>query len=319
MKLEQSQNIKTIPKKQQFIKNTQGIPLLLMIIPGLLYFIIFNYIPMAGVVIAFKDYKLTEGIFGSKWVGLENFLLLFRGNEFGTALKNTILISGYKLIFGFPAAIILALLLNEIRSKTYKNFVQTVSYLPHFMSWIVVSGLIISILSPNTGVVNHLIKLLGFKPIFFMSDPKVFRGVLVVTDIWKNVGWNSVLYLAALSSIDNEMYEAATVDGANRWHKVWYLTLPSIVPVISITLILNVGFIMNAGFDQIFNMYSPNVYKVSDIIDTYVYKQGMINFMYSYSTAVGLFKSVVGLILILITNAITKRLKAIDASTYGLW
>lgn len=290
-------------------------PIYLILLPGIIYFIVFHYIPMYGAIIAFKDFKAALGIFGSKWVGLKNFIDFFNHPSFGLVLTNTLIISFYKIICGFPAPIILALLLNEVRQEAYKRTIQTISYLPHFLSWVVIGGLAAKMLSPSSGAVNMVIKSLGFEPIYFMAEPSYFRTILVLSDIWKEIGWGSIIYLAALSGVDPQLYEAAIVDGASKWKQLWSITIPSIAPTIVIMFILRVGGVMNAGFEQIFMMYSPNVYAVSDIIDTFVYRIGLESVKYSLATAIGLFKSVIGFLLILITNRLSKM---IDENN-GLW
>lgn len=279
-----------------------------MLLPAIAYFVIFHYVPMYGIIIAFKDFKPLKGVWDSSWVGMKNFIDFFSHPSFSIVLKNTLLISFYKIIFGFPAPIILALLLNEIRNSAYKRTIQTVTYFPHFMSWIVVAGLVSTVLSPSTGVVNQILKFFGMNPIYFMADPKFFRGVLVVSDIWKEIGWGSIVYLAAICGINNELYEAAIVDGASKWKQVLHITIPSITSAIIMMLILRVGSILNAGFDQIFVMYNPNVYDVADIIDTFVYRMGIESAKYSFATAVGLFKSIIGLIMVVTTNKIAKMI-----------
>jgi len=269
---------------------------------------------MYGIVLAFKDYRFRLGILKSPWVGLENFYTMFRGIDFPKVFRNTVIISFYKLIAGFPAPIILALLLNEVRNKTYKKTIQTISYLPHFLSWVILAGVFIQLLSPSQGPVNYVIKLLGFEPIYFLGDPKWFRFTLVVTSIWKGVGWGSIIYLASISSINPELYEAAYIDGANRFQQVLKITLPSLAPVITIMFILNTGSLINDDFDQIFNLYNVAVYDVADVISTYTYRVGLVQMQYSFSTAVGLFKNIISFILILITNYITSLF-----GEYGIW
>jgi len=294
-----------VPLRRQF-KAARG--LLLMFIPGFLLILLFNYGPMYGLQIAFKDFKIMRGIWGSNWVGFEHFQRFFTSPVVLRVLKNTIEISLMRLVFGFPAPIILALLINELRDGFFKRFAQTVSYLPHFISWVIIAALVRALLSPSTGVVNAAIKALGFQPIYFLVSTTWFRPVLILSAIWKEVGWGSVLYLAALSSVDPTLYEAAIVDGATRIQRMRHISLPTIAPVMSIVLILNMGGILDAGFDQIFNMYNTNVFEVADIIDTYVYRAGLISYEYSFASAVGLFKSLVGLIMVLSTNAIVRRL-----------
>jgi len=290
--------------------------LVLMFLPVLLYFVVFKYIPMGGIVIAFKDFKISKGIWGSEWVGVQNFAIAFRTSTFLRSMRNTLIISGLKLLFGFPAPILLALMLNEVTHKRYQRVVQTISYLPHFLSWVVLAGMFQQLLSPNNGAVNYLLRhLFGRQePIFFLGDNSYFRGTLVATDIWKNVGWASIIYLATIAGIDPALYEAASCDGATRFQCTFFITLPLLAPTIVVMLILNVGSIMDAGFDQIFNLYNSAVYDSSDIIDTYVYRIGINDMKYDMSTAVGLFKNIVGFILVVGTNMIAKRL-----SGEGIW
>lgn len=304
-----------VKKKQSFSKQVfkyRG--LLLLLVPSLLWFFIFRYYPMYGVIIAFKEFRIFQGIRASEWVGLEHFVRLFRTPTFLNVLRNTIIISFYRLIFAFPMPIIFAILLNEIQHIRYKKVVQTISYFPHFVSWVVLSGLIRSILSPGYGIVNHMLSWFGVRPIAFLLEPAYFRGVVVLAGIYKGVGWGSIVYLAAITGIDPQLYEAAIIDGANRFQRAIRITIPSIAPVIVILFILRVGDMMEAGFEQVFNLYNPVVYQVGDIIDTYVYRVGLIEFDYSYATAIGLFKNVVGLILLITTNVVTKRF-----SEYGIW
>ncbi len=290
--------------------------LVFMFLPVLLYFVVFKYIPMGGIVIAFKDFKISKGIWGSEWVGVQNFAIAFRTSTFLRSMRNTLIISGLKLLFGFPAPILLALMLNEVTHRRYQRMVQTISYLPHFLSWVVLAGMFQQLLSPNNGAVNYLLKhFFGRQePIFFLGDNSYFRGTLVATDIWKNVGWASIIYLATIAGIDPALYEAASCDGATRFQCTFFITLPLLAPTIVVMLILNVGSIMDAGFDQIFNLYNSAVYDSSDIIDTYVYRIGINDMKYDLSTAVGLFKNIVGFILVVGTNMIAKRI-----SGEGIW
>lgn len=288
--------------------------LLLALLPGIIYFLVFHYAPMYGVIIAFKRFNFNDGIMGSAWVGLENFKTFLGSPDFGSVFANTLIISFYQLLFGFPAPILLAIMLNEVRNMAFKKTVQTISYLPHFLSWVVLAGIFLELLSPSRGAVNYLITLLGGEPIDFMTNNKWFRGVLVVTNIWKEIGWSSIVYLAAVSNIDTQLYEAATIDGASRIKQIRHITLPSMVPVITIMLIFAVGKIINDNFDQIYNMYRPAVYPSADVISTYVYRMGVQKMEYSLATAVGLFKNVISLILVLATNAIANRM-----GEYGLW
>jgi len=289
--------------------------LYVMMLPGIAYFILFHYVPMYGVTLAFKNFLFMEGISGSPWVGLKHFEKAFSDPYFFQIIRNTLLISLYKLFFGFPVPILFALLLNEVTSLRFKKLVQTASYLPHFISWVVMSGIFIMVFSFD-GPINELIKALGGDPVLFLADERYFRSILVITDIFKGFGWGSIIYFAAISGIDPQLYEAAIMDGAGRLQRALRITLPMLVPVIAIMLILNMSGILDAGFDQIFNMYNPSVYHVSDIIDTYVYRKGLVEMQYSYSSAVGLFKSAVALILILIVNRIVRT---IGGKEYALW
>ena len=288
--------------------------LLLMLIPAAIYYILFCYKPMYGLLIAFKDFRILDGIMGSPWVGFKYFNQAFSSTEFWRALQNTLILSVYKLIFTFPAPILLALLLNEVRNLTFKKTVQTMTYLPHFISWVVLSGVLINFLSPSVGPVNALIKSMGFDPIYFVGNKNYFRSVLIFSSIWKEVGWGTIIYLAALTSVDLQLYEAAKLDGAGKFKQTIHITLPSIANVVIIMLIMAVGTIINDDFDQIFNMYNPAVYSVSEVISTYIYKQGLEQAQYSYSTAVGLFKNVIALCLVLGTNFFAKKI-----GDYGLW
>lgn len=288
--------------------------LTLLLIPSLAYFIVFHYVPVYGLQIAFKDYNFFDGIWGSAWVGLEHFKHLFELGSFWQVFRNTIVISLYKFIFGFPAPIIFALLLNELRVLLFKRVVQTISYFPHFVSWVILGGVLVQFLSPSIGPINIVLKAIGLDPIYFLADPNWFRSVLVITEVWKGLGWGTIIYLAALSGINPELYEVATVDGANRFQRVWHITLPSMVPVITIMMILTIGQLINDDFDQVFNLYNPAVYSVGDVLSTYTYRYGLVDLQYSFATAVGLFKNVISLILVLAANSIAKRL-----NDYALW
>lgn len=278
----------------------------LMLLPGIIYFIIFHYAPMYGVQIAFRNYKMKLGFFASPWVGMDNFEKLFRDPGFITALRNTIIISLLKIAVGFPAPVILALMLNAVRSTRLRRVFQSISYLPHFLSWIVIASLVRSMFSTSMGSVNQLIKSFGFEPVNFLGSGQYFRGVLVLTDCWKEVGWGSIIYLAALMGVDRQLYEAATVDGAGPFRQLVSITIPSIAPTIITMLILRVGGILSAGQDQVYAMYNELVYSVADILDTYALRIGLNNLKYSMSTAVSLFKSAIGLTMILITNRVSK-------------
>ena len=281
--------------------------LLLMLIPGFVVLLMFNYIPMGGIVIAFKNYRIMDGILKSPWVGFKYFNDLFSGTDFMRILRNTVGISFARLLFGFPAPIILALLLNEMRSITYKRITQTLLYLPHFFSWVVLGGMIIMIFSVS-GPFNILLGYLGVgKPLTFFSDNMLFLVLLIGTAVWQGLGWGTVVFMAALSGVDSTLYEAAYIDGAGRLKQVWHISIPSIMPTVVTVLIMNLGHVLNAGFDQIYNMYNPTVYEVAEVLDTYVFRR-LQEGAFSYGTAVGLFKSVVGLIFVLGTNYISKKI-----------
>jgi len=290
--------------KRQFEWNKY---LLLLALPGVIYFIIFHYIPMYGVTIAFKDYSPRFGILGSPWIGFRFFQQFFNSIYFGRLVRNTLLLNIYNLLWGFPAPIILALILNEFRKSFFKSFVQTVSYLPHFVSTVVVVGIMLNFLSPNDGLLNRLLTGYGFPQVNLMSDIRWFRTLYVGSGIWQTCGWNSIIYLAALSGINPELYESAEIDGAGRWKQMVYITLPSILPTIMILFILNMGRLMSVGFEKILLMYSPATYEVADVISTFVYRRGILDNQFSFGSAVGLFNSVVNVMLLVITNHVSKR------------
>lgn len=285
-----------------------------MLIPCVVYFFIFNYVPMYGILIAFKDFNFSKGIMGSEWIGFKNFKYMFELGDFYQVFSNSIILSFLKLLFGFPFPIILALLLNEIKQKHFKSITQTVIYLPHFISWVVIGGIIVQFLSPTWGAVNMFIKSLGEEPIFFLADPQYFRPLVVISSIWKESGWGTILYLAAITSISPELYEAAMVDGAGRLKRMWYVTIPCIRSTIVILLILNIGRLMSNGFEQIFVMQNPMNLSVSEVFETYTYRIGLLGGRFSFSATVGLFTSVIGLILILISNRITHTM-----GEEGIW
>lgn len=282
-----------------------------LLIPATVYFIIFHYIPIYGVKLAFEDYK----IFGpNEFVGFKYFIDLFSSPTFYRTLLNTVILSSLKMLFGLPIPLILAILINELSNKVFKKYIQSVVYLPHFLSWVVITGIFTTILSPVNGMVNEIIKSFGSNPISFMTSAKHFRGVLVFSELWRSAGWDSILYTAALANINPSLYEAADMDGATRFQKARFITFPELKKTMIVVFILNLGFFLNAGFDQVFNMSNDSVLKVADIIDTYAYRIGLLNMNYSYGTAVGLFQGLIGLTLILITNKVAKKY---DAG--GLW
>lgn len=273
----------------------------------MLFVFVFNYIPMGGIILAFKDYKPGLGIIGSPWVGLEHFIYLVNTPEFWSVLANTLVIALQKIIWGIIVPLTFALLLNEVRSKLFMKTVQTVTFIPYFLSWVVLGGILIEFLSMNGGMLNSLLNVLGLPSVNFLGDPNAFVPTVIVSDIWKGLGYNAVIYLAALTGVDPTLYEAAAIDGAGRWKQTLHVTLPSIAPIIALMTILSLGNVLNAGFDQIFNLYNPAVYKTGDVIDTFVYRLGMENYQYSLSTAVGLFKSVVSGILIVVSYKLADR------------
>lgn len=281
--------------------------LYLLLLPGIAVLLLFKYTPMYGVLIAFKDYSIFDGMGGSPWVGMDNFRKLFESDDFLLVLRNTVEISLLKLVFLFPLPIIAAILLNELRQLAFRKAVQTVIYLPHFLSWIIISGLFIDLLSINGGLVNKLLGSFGIEPIPFFLSNAYFRGVLVTTAGWKETGWSTIVYLAAFSTIDPGLYEAARMDGAGRWKRIWHVTLPGISPVIVLMLILRLGSMFTGDTEQILAMYNSTVYKSSDIIGTYVYRMGLGKQEYSFTTAVGLFESVIGFALILSGNYLSRK------------
>lgn len=280
-------------------KLRRELPLHLMIVPGLLLIVLFSYVPMAGIVIAFQKFIPAKGLFGDqKWVGLDNFRYVMSLPSFTQVLWNTLFISSLKLILGLIVPIAFAVLLNELKNEAIKRSVQTTIYLPYFLSWVVLGGILIDILSPSEGIVNSLLSSLGFEKIFFLGDNQWFPATLIASDIWKNFGYGTIVYLAAITGIDPGLYESATIDGANRWRKIWHITIPGMRMVIVLMSVLSLGQLLNAGFDQVFNLYSPQVYESGDILDTFVYRIGLLDAQYGVATAIGFFKSVVSLILI---------------------
>ncbi|NQX66131.1 sugar ABC transporter permease [Paenibacillus alba] len=273
-------------------------PLHLMLIPGLMFVIVFSYIPMAGIVMAFQKYIPTRGLFGSPFVGLKNFQYMFVYPDIGRIFFNTIYIAVMKITAGLFVPITIAILLNEMSKQWIKRTFQTLVYLPHFMSWVLLSGILIDVLSPSTGVLNQLLGLLGIDPIYFLGNNRWFPYVMVVSDVWKEFGYGTIVYLAALTSINPSLYEAAEIDGAGRWKQTLNITIPGMMPIIVLMFTLNIGNVLNAGFDQIFNLYSPQVYESADIIDTFVYRMGIEQSQFGFATAVGLLKSIVSFIFI---------------------
>lgn len=280
-------------------------PFYLMALPGVVYFFIWHYLPIWETKIAFEQYRIIPP---NIWVGMQYFATLMSSPVFWQVIQNTVIIGAMKLVFIFPVPIIVALLLNEVRSSGYRKFVQSVIYLPHYLSWVVIASIAIATLSPVDGAVNDIVKAMGYDPIHFMTDTGSIRWVLVFSEMWRSAGWDSLLYMAAILSIDPQLYEAAEMDGAGRWRKIWHITLPAIAPTIATLFILNVGLFLSQGFDQVFNMSNDVVNSHIDIIDTYVYRLGLRTGEFSLATAAGLFKGVIGMILIVLAHTVSKRL-----------
>jgi len=281
--------------------------LYLLALPGLIYFLIFKYAPMWGVLIAFQDYSPYLGFLHSDWVGLEHFRQLFAGENFFLMLRNTLVISLLNLIFYFPLPIILSLMLNEVRKERFKKVIQTVLYLPHFLSWVIIVGITFLLLSQTSGIVNKIIVALGYSQVDFLTNPNYFWITLTIQSIWKDVGWGTIIFLAAIAAVDPQLYEAARMDGASRFRQAWHVTLPAIRNVIIIMLILRIGHIMDVGFEQVLLMGNGAVSQVAEVFDTYAYRTGVLQGHFSYSTAVGLFKSIVGTVLVIISNKLSRK------------
>ncbi|MGG1517731.1 ABC transporter permease subunit [Paenibacillus oryzisoli] len=279
----------------------------LLLIPGLLYFAVFKYVPMVYIAAAFKNYNVLQGLWESPWVGMQNFEMFFHGVYFNQIIGNTILISLYKLVFSFPAPIMLALMLNAVTSNGFKRTIQTLTYLPHFLSWVIIYGLLVAFMAPGSGLINQLLTAFHLERISLLTEPGLIRSLIVTTDIWQSVGWGAIIYLAALTGIDPSLYEAATVDGASRTRQLWHVTLPGIRNVIVLMLVLRLSSILDVGFDQIFMMINPLNQEKADVIETWVYRVGMQEGRIGLATAVGLFKSIIGFILVLGANRIAKK------------
>lgn len=282
--------------------------LYLLTLPGILFFLLFKYVPMWGVVIAFQNYSPFAGIAGSPWVGLEHFRTFFSTPDFMMLLRNTLAINLMNLVLFFPLPIIIALMLNELRSTIYKRMIQTVLYLPHFLSWVIIVGLTFTLFAKGEGLVNHWLEAAGLARVDFLTNPKIFWLVITLQDVWKNSGWGTIVFLAAIAGIDPQLYEAARMDGAGRLRQMWHISLPSLRNVIVALLILRLGDLMDVGFEQLFLMYNGAVSEVGEVFDTYVYRIGIQRGQFSYSTAIGLFKSIVGITLVLTSNKIAKKL-----------
>lgn len=289
---------------------------LLAFIP-VLYFLVFKYLPMYGIIIAFKNVVYIGSIsdlMAQPWVGFENFRRFFSSIYFTRLIRNTVLISGYRILFTFPIPILFAIMLNELRAKRFKRVVQTITYMPHFFSWVIVAGLVSMLLSPTLGPLNELIRQISGESISFLTSPKYFRSVLVVSSVWKELGWNAIIYLAAIAGIDTELYEAAMIDGASRLRQTIHITIPGVASIASIMLILSVGKLFGENFEQIFNMYNTAVYEVADVFETYVYRAGLVEAKYSYTAAIGFFQSVLSLVMVVLANVGAKKMGA-----EGIW
>lgn len=287
--------------------------LLLLFLPGMTAIFVFSYGPLYGIQLAFKDYIFADGIWGSPWVGLSHFRI-FTQPIFGRLIANTLIISSYRLLFGFPATILFALLINELANAKFKGTVQTISYLPHFLSWIIVSGVVIEVLSPSRGIFPYVTRLVGLESPYLLADPRYFRGVLVVSGMWKSIGWGSIIYLASIAQVDPELYESADIDGANRLRKALHITLPHMLPVTSILLIFSLTGLFTENFEQIFNLYNPIVFEVADVIETYVYRVGLAGGKFEQGIVVGVFNSVIAFLLLIIANRVVKGI-----TDHGVW
>lgn len=305
-----------VPESQRsLLKNIKKYwPYYVMVLPGVIYMIIFKYVPMLGSVIAFQDYSVYEGITGSKWVGFKNFVNLFAYPDFMKIFKNTLILGAYKIIFVFPIPIFLALMMNEVRHEKLKKAIQTAVYIPYFLSWIIVAELVFDFLGIN-GIFNQIRNLFGQQSILVMQQSRYFRIVYVISSIWKEAGWGTVVYIAAISGIDQSLYEAAQIDGASRWQRMTKITLPLLVPTIITLLLLNIGSFMDLGFEHVFSLLTPMTYSTGDIFDTYVYRVGILQAQYSPTTAVGLFQSTIGLIMVVVFNKISSKV----SEDGGLW
>ncbi|WP_308167028.1 ABC transporter permease subunit [Acetivibrio sp. MSJd-27] len=289
--------------KKDYSKNYIVVYMMIIVVA---YYVVFHYLPMYGVTMAFQDFNVSKGIFGSQWVGLKHFKEFFSSIYAWRTIRNTLLLSFYQLLFGFPFPIILALLLNEVRVKWFKKTVQSITYLPHFISVVVVCGMVVEFTS-QSGLINDIIAMFGGERVSFLLKPEWFRPIYVTTSLWQSVGWDSIIYLAALAGVDPALYEAAYTDGANRFRQFWHVTLPSIAPTIIVLFILNIGKFMSQGAEKVILLYNENVYETADVISSFVYRRGLINADYSFSTAVGLFNSVINLILVVTANTLSRK------------
>lgn len=299
-------------KKIKF--NKDQISLYLIMLPFIIWYVLFMFKPMYGLVIAFKDYSVFQGISKSPWVGFANFSTFLRSPEFYRTLKNTLMLNVYSLIFEFPFAILLALMLNEVKNKLFKTIVQTASFIPYFIAIVVAAGILINMLSPTTGVVNIILAKLGFEKIYFLIRPEFFRSIFVGLNTWKNTGFNAIIYIAALTAVDEQLYEAARIDGANKMQQLLHITIPSIMPTIIVMLILKIGSMLSVAFETVLLLYQPATFETADVISTYVYRTGIINQNYGLATAVGLFNAFVAMLLVYAANTISKKV-----ANLGIW
>lgn len=308
--------VRTRSRRKLWVRIRRYWPAYAMLLPVLAWYLVFCYAPMGGIIIAFQDYKILKGITGSKWVGLQNFQDMFQTATFPRAVRNTLIISLLNLCIGFPVPIIFAVLMNEMTQLRYKKLVQTVSYLPHFISWSVTGGMIYMLLSPSTGAIAAVVRALGGQPVNYIGISRYFRPIVVLSAIWKNMGWSAIIYMSAIAGVDEQLYDAAVIDGAGRFQRIWHVTLPGIRPVIAIQLILAVGNILNVSFDQIFILITDLTLDVGETIDYYIYRVGLgSSFDFGLATASGLIKSTIGFVLILLVNAISRKL----TDGEGIW
>lgn len=301
--------VKTMGNKGLLKEMKKYLPFYMFLLPALILVVLFCYMPMEGLAIAFKDYKMARGIEASDWVGFKHFQALFSDPNFYRVLGNTLKISILTLLTTFPVTIVFTLLVNEISSKRFKSTVQTITYMPHFLSWVVVGTFVYQLLSPTGGVVNAVLIKLGIleKPLYFMAQKDMFVPIYLITNLWKSTGYSIVIYLATIAGIDTTMYDAASIDGANRFHRILYITLPAMFPTMCTMLILNIGSLVSVGFDPVFNLYNDATYQTADVISTYVYRKGMVESRYDFSTAIGLFQNVVSLALVLFANWFARK------------
>ena len=311
---ERSAYLKRVLRRQTVRRAWRMRDFYILLAPAVVLLFLFKYIPMYGIGIAFVDYNIVRGILGSTWNNFKWFDWVFNDPFFWRVLRNTVILAVLRTIFAFPAPIILALLLNEVRVTPYKRTVQSVSYLPHFLSWIVLSGIVRELLSMQSGAIPYLMERVGMEPFSVLTTPETFRALIMIVTIWQSVGWGTIIFLAALSGVDVQLYESAAIDGTNRWQNVIHITIPALVPVITILFLLSVGNILEFGFDPIFNLYNSNVYEKVDVFETLVYRSGIEGARYSYATAVQLFQNVVGLVVLVGANQIVRRY-----SEYGVW